>query len=306
MEAVLAVLYLVGFLFSRLEATTSFTVNGAWGQAVNNECEHYMCTPNNLTWVSTNPNILKYYDNTTACDALVKKGVKKIFFHGDSYMRQIYAGLLITLNGDYRYGSLADSKLSPQCEYHRQFYEKSCGTRQLNHYGVVCGGKIILDPVLNGFSNVNNCDSSNGTLVLWSFANYKLSKNGRNGVNNATMYQEFFERDICPTLKNNENKYTGDFASHPCSVWWISTHYRMKAYYDDEKPEVVKQYNEEMRHYFDTKRCGAVNYVDVYNMTARLATDHPTDAEKMTYDGVHWGLEGNLVKAQIIINALLA
>eukprot|EP01034_Spumella_vulgaris_P024487 gene24487-30838_t len=80
----------------------------------------------------------------------------------------------------------------------------------------------------------------------------------------------------------------------------------MKAYFDDEKPEIVKRYNEEMRHHFDSHKCGAVNYVDVYNMTARLGVDHATEAEKMTYDGMHWGMELNLVKAQIIINALVA
>ena len=58
-------------------------------------------------------------------------------------MRQMYAAMLITLNGDYRYGSIKDSTVSPQCEYHRQFFEKKCGTRDLNHYGVVCGGKVI-------------------------------------------------------------------------------------------------------------------------------------------------------------------
>jgi len=70
-------------------------------------------------------------------------GVTTIFFHGDSYMRQMYAAMLITLNGDYRYGSIKDSTVSPQCEYHRQFFEKKCGTRDLNHYGVVCGGKVL-------------------------------------------------------------------------------------------------------------------------------------------------------------------
>lgn len=220
-------------------------------------------------------------------------------------MRQIYAALLITLNGDYRYGSIADPKVSPQCEYQRQFYEKNCGTRQLNHYGVVCDGQIILDPYLNGLGNLNHCSATNGTVALWSFANYKLSRHGRDGVNNATAYQEFFERDICPALRTSQSVHTGSL-DRPCSVYWVSTHYRMKANFDDEKPDIVKRYNEEMRTYFDAGKCGAVNYVDVYNMTARLGVDHPVEAEKMTYDGMHWGMEMNLVKAQIIINALLA
>jgi hypothetical protein len=36
----------------------------------------------------------------------VAKGIKKILFSGDSYMRQIYAATLITLKGDYLHGSI--------------------------------------------------------------------------------------------------------------------------------------------------------------------------------------------------------
>jgi hypothetical protein len=91
-----------------------------------------------------------------------------------------------------------------------------------------------------------------------------------------------------------------------CSVWWVSTHYRMKAHFDDETPEIVKDYNEGMRKFYDSGGCGNVNYVDVYNTTAQLALHHKEDAEQMTYDGVHWGYEVNLIKAQILINALLS
>jgi hypothetical protein len=136
-----------------------------------------MCTPGNLTWI---PNYTKrFLDNNTACDGLLKKGITKIYFHGDSYMRQIYAAMLITLNGNYRSGSLANETRSPDCIYHRQFDEKRCNTRELNHYGVVCGGKIILDPIIAGLGDLNLCSSSKGSVVLWSFGNYKLVRHGR-------------------------------------------------------------------------------------------------------------------------------
>lgn len=128
--------------------TVSYTATGDWKPAVNNECEQFRCTPTNYTFVPDVP--FRLYDHQSACAALVEKGVSKIYFHGDSYMRQLYAALLITLNGDFRYGSLANATLSAECEYQRQFYEKRCGTRQLNHYGIVCGGKVALDPYLVG------------------------------------------------------------------------------------------------------------------------------------------------------------
>ena len=50
-----------------------------------------------------------------------------------------------------------------------------------------------------------------------------------------------------------------------CSVWWVSTHYRLRAVYDDERAENVYNYNRGMRAFFDAgNRCGPVNYIDVY------------------------------------------
>jgi hypothetical protein len=37
-----------------------------------------------------------------------------------------------------------------------------------------------------------------------------------------------------------------------------------------------------------------------------LVVDHANETAPMTYDAVHWGMEVNLIKAQIIIAALLA
>jgi len=47
-----------------------------------------------------------------------------------------------------------------------------------------------------------------------------------------------------------------------------------------------------------------VNYVDVWNMTESLALNHAEAADPMTYDKVHWSMEVNLVKTQILLNAL--
>lgn len=68
---------------------------------------------------------------------------------------------------------------------------------------------------------------------------------------------------------------------------------------------MVRAYNLGMRDFFDSQRCGPVGYVDLYNMTAALAEGARQEALKMTYDMVHWGIEANLHKAQIILNALL-
>ena len=194
----------------------SFTANGRWGTqtAISNEtlCQQkFMCTPNNWTWIPSYPVppfVGGLYDNETACAAFLSKGIKYIFFHGDSYMRQIYAAMMITLTGDYRGGSLANATRVPECANHQQFNEKRCSTRELNHYGRVCGGKVILDPLLNGFTDVTSCNSVNGSIVLWSFGNYKVpNKQGRypvprHGINNASAYSSYFEEGVCKQLNS--------------------------------------------------------------------------------------------------------
>jgi hypothetical protein len=286
-------------------ATVSYTGDGAWEKVVSQEeeCKQWTCTPGGLVWKQkTNP--YKLYNNITACDALVKKGVKKILFHGDSYLRHVYAGMLITLNGNYESGSMKDPASDTSCRYHQLFNEKRCNYYNLNHYGLVCDGQVLLDPLLTGF-NERDCQAP-GTVSLWSFGNHPLG-NHRYGVNDPEAYQNFFNRENCPPMLANKDKYTGEFGpDKSCSVWWVSTHQRVQQHFPDEAPDVVQKYNLAMRDYFDAGKCGNVNYIDVFNMTDSVTMQHNEEAHKLTWDKVHWSYEINLIKAQIILNALLS
>jgi hypothetical protein len=300
------------------ETTIKTTIRNNTDSEITNTtlCENrFMCTRNNLTWIPKYHNVI--FDHKTACKALIDKGIKKILFYGDSFMRHIYGGMLISLNGDYKGGSLANLTTSSECAYHNQF-EKRC-VHALNHYGSVCDGKVHLDPLLTEsdfrFSALNDC-SSKGTVALWSFGNHKLGSN-RYGVNNATAHSEIFTKEPCPKIKERdqlklekeklilERDHVKREEVNNCSIWWVSTHYRMKAWFGDESPEIIKDYNIGMRKFMDSGQCGEVNYIDVYNMTARLILNHPDEGSHMTFDKVHWGIEVNLLKAQIILNALM-
>ena len=300
---------LLSFLFMPLISGLQYSVGGRWeaSAAPQLDCERrFLCTSQNKTWVSDKA---VQFDHVSGCKALLRKGILRILFHGDSFMRQIYAGMLITLSGNYVNGSIADTQFARQtgsaaCVYHKQFYEKKCGVRQLNHRGIVCDGKILLDPVLTGIDNLGACSAQNGTVALFSFGNYKIGGSGRHGVNNATAYGEFFKRTICPHIKGRSAYETE--AEKVCSVWWVSTHARLRAYYPDEVPETIDSYNKGMRGFYeDRANCGHVNYIDVFNMTASLIkTTDPSESSPLSYDQVHWGMEVNLIKAQIIISAL--
>ena len=67
----------------------------------------------------------------------------------------------------------------------------------------------------------------------------------------------------------------------------------------------VIEFNEYMRMFMeDGKDCGNVNYVDVYNMTEKLSVHSPSEANLLSFDQVHWSMEVNLMKVQLILQAL--
>lgn len=301
-------------------APLSFTNEGKWAASINPDLEcatQHLCSPGNKTWhpskdASRAP--YRLFNTETACAALLARNISQIHFHGDSFMRQIYAAMLITLNGNYRNGSIgtsahAQASGAAACTFNKQFEEKKCGVRQLNHYGVVCGGRIVLDPLLNGLHDLNGCSRNPGTIALLSFGNYKIGPyGGRVGVNNATSYMDFYKSGLCPQIKARFPAYPAVYDAKQaavCRVVWVSTHARLHAYFADEAPEIVRTYNTEMRHFYDSGQCGPVGYIDVFNMTTGLVETLPDESRAMSYDQVHWGMEVNLVKAQLILNALV-
>jgi hypothetical protein len=267
------------FLFTILQRVickvVSFEATGKWGPAQHDECDRFMCTSSNKTWIPNYPSVKFGPEN--GCEMLLSKGITTVYFFGDSYMRQIYAGLLITLSGDYKYGSIANATMNPHCAYHQQFNERRCQQWQLNHHGLVCGGKILLDPILLSFDNLNWCNKQNGTVCLWSVGNYNIK--GHGGKNNATIHQTHFERiGNCDAVRNHQRPPFHVIRNSSCTMFWVSTHYRLRQIYWDESVELVRDYNERMRSFFDSQTCGEFNYIDVYNMTAALATQYNSEA----------------------------
>ena len=130
---------------------SSYSHEGEWklSSSPEHDCkEHYLCAPGDVTWKSSDPNLVRF-DVKNTCDKLIEKGITRIDFRGDSYMRQIYAAILITMNGNYVNGSIANTKFAmdsgaKECTYHKQFSEKHCGVRSLNHNPRVCDGKVCV------------------------------------------------------------------------------------------------------------------------------------------------------------------
>ena len=268
------------------------------------------------------------YDNTMGCSMLRKKGIDNIYFYGDSYMRQVYAAMAITLTGNYHNGSISDSEYAmnsgaARCTYHNQFNEKMCGIRQLNEFVHVCDGKVNLHHMHHGGFGIDKCrhrvqigGPHSRAINLFSVGNHPI-KGGRYGINDAVAHEEHFDNAFCRQLqKEKEDKDKGEKdVSNGCSNWWMSTHQRIIGWFDDEKAPASDRFNEGMRSYFDSGRCGDYSTVDVYNMTKSLIETFTLDATceankqksmSVSYDYFHYGMEINLTKAQLVLNAWAA
>jgi hypothetical protein len=322
---------LLGFVLSQGRASMSFTATGNWSKSQNPdlECSQlHLCTPGNLTFhqdgqQQQDSSSQLWYDDKTSCALLEREKIKKIYLSGDSYMRHIFQALMITFTGDYEHGSVPDfikkdKKFNKvHCAYGKQFMHKNCSDEDVFRPVSVCpnnagGAGVIVAPYKEFYysmENMDHCkDEGPGTITLLSEGNHPIGRS-RNTVNNYITYQDRYKDTVCrehkamsPHIDGPGEK--GSFAQ-TCSLWWVSTHYRMKAYFPAEWPDRVLEFNQYMRMFFEHgEECGNVNYVDVYNMTERLAhTNGGKEATKASYDQVHWNMEINLMKAQLLLRA---
>ena len=283
--------------FSLLFLPYSSAYEGTWVDADIDYCKKtYLCTKSFKTWQSDQTSTLIIpWNNTTGCDIILSRGINRLMFFGDSYMRHIYIAMLLTLSNNYRNAGL--SRPNENCEYSKQFDEKECRS-MLKLSSTVCNSKLRLMYSFD-IPGSNICNPSQ--LSFLSVGNHPVdyNYNTRHGVNNATIYATKFKHtELCRTLvtKHNFN------ISMQCPFFWVSTHARFKGS-NDERMEQIKAYNEDMRAFFsDPSHCGSVKYIDVYNMTASLLSNMYEDAKLLTHDGAHWSIEVNLIKAQILLN----
>ena len=130
---------------------------------------HFQCVLGHNTWKATGAHFFKARD---ACEALTSRGIQSIYFFGDSFMRQIYAATLLSLNGNYKNGTLHNDIDGDRigCSFREQFNEKRCGVHQLNRDGRVCGGNVHLRFMQQDMMSLDVChderNSSPGSAVV--------------------------------------------------------------------------------------------------------------------------------------------
>lgn len=244
--------------------------------------ERHICTPSYRRW-SINSTV---YFEDDACDILTRRGIKRIWMMGDSYMRHMYIAFIMTITGNYRDGPLIRSDKT--CDYHMLFNEKRCSSTMLQKVKSVCDGQITL------LSSMLPDKREIGDLIFMSEGNHILH-NRFDTINNASAYSSHYLSSTNSLCSNS---------GPPSITIWISTHARIASTNKFETSARVKLYNEQMKDFVLSGRCGPIQYIDVYNMTNDLKTNHRDDALRMTYDKAHWGMEVNLAKAQMILTEI--
>ncbi len=252
-----------------------------------------LCTPEGFTWRTWHR-----YDQPQACALLDSRGVRHVKFVGDSYMRQLFMGVALTLSGNYEAGSLTEPLHN--CSFEKQFEDKLCRFHVNSHINT-CDGKVQLSYLNIGciaawnLEELAMCESSQ--LLLVSYGNHPMdldytAEAARPGVNNAVLTRKELLARICPLVM----KQTG------CNLWWVSTHQRLTNGLLDEEQDIIRCFNTGMRTFFESHRCGSVRFIDMFNMTDQLI-ERP-EASSLTYDGVHWGMTVNLLKSQVLLSGV--
>lgn len=262
---------------------------------------HHLCTKDNYIYKET---IDTQYDlfKETACEALQKKNVTGIAFLGDSYIRHIFQGFIITLSGNYHNGATLSK--DRKCLDEGQISEKK-GCSSMLFEAAMCNGTVSLNlyqkqDVSLKLNELITSYSKKGAIVLYSVGNHPTARHvKRSGVHNATITASILYNNYCNPAVARYNKYVG-----MKNVYWVSTHTRLFHYFEDETEERILEFNLEMRDYVE-KHCPPMGYIDVYNMTDALVTNHYNESLTMTFDRVHWGFNVNLLKTSMILNRIL-
>ena len=258
-------------------------------------CQLHVCTPQGYT---ANIPALPRKD---ACAALLERNITKIRFGGDSFVRHLYVALVLWLSGNYR-----DGALRPQhdkiCLYGGQFEEKRCRL-QLGLQKTICDGKIRVSLGYGAWYRPVLQDLVANDIMIWSGGNHPTTgvygcpqNRVLNGQNHAGMVDKAVLSKVCvPAFRQLAKK----------KLFWIHPHEHIVAHCWYETNAYTEQYVREM----NTKlqhTCGLpLSHLLAEPRRITSALVNRSEANDMTYDGMHWGMEVNLLKIQSTLLSIL-
>ena len=264
-------------------------------------------------------------------DACAAAGQRSILVVGDSYARHFYMGLALLLSGDYRSGALMDVRTAADSARRAAASSKKCtNERQLGEYGLgnrTCrfADRFATHYAHNFIADHEKCTyarqfGEHGTenrRACRKLIRRQISACGTN----LTLVEA-----ACPLLKDayfeQYDVIFYGFGAHPClpggikgpkhliynvsavldivqcraHAWiWLDTHFRPTQFMPYDSPFRVATFHDELPPRLFEK-CG-VPFVSAFEDTRTLVATPGTGWRRMTFDGVHWGLQINIIKA---------
>lgn len=233
------------------------------------------------------------------CGMLIENNITSIKFAGDSLLRHSYQGVLTWLSGNYKNGTLVPG--GDECDYDKQFSDKECRNRVKKH-AVVCDGKVSLDLAISIWYVPKKADFERYNRFVFGGGFHPHDNNiaCRPRTNHGQNDARFVERLIV-------DKTCVHYHVKQKQAYFLAVHdhfdhsycYFMKRDYED-------MYTRDMVDLFDRKCNNITVMVSPRKVTKQIVNRYAhTDWYNISWDGVHFGMWGNLLKAHEIIRGLL-
>ena len=257
-----------------------------------NLTEYNDCTPSGRRWIH------EKRDTKEQCDILAGK---TILFVGDSFVRSAFVATALLLSGDYQKGALNNDH-DHICEYGGQFEEKGCRL-QLEFTRSVCGGAVALRHKYQAWPTITQQELNEVDYVIWGAGNHPVNLNysTRYGVLNASIVGSEKLAHTCKDLADSQLQ----------KIFWLDPHARLNsislpwlATPDEQINRLYRFHTEMPGQLFLHCKIPRARFISSWNATFDLIKNFRKDAKNMTYDGVHWGMSVNLLKADQIIQAI--
>ncbi|KAK7480088.1 hypothetical protein BaRGS_00028648 [Batillaria attramentaria] len=209
-------------------------------------------------------------------------GGVRLYFIGDSLVRQLYTAFLLALRGNEMTGALRDDtpkNVTAACTGLYMFTEKLC-KHWVNTTATVCDGRVWLK--LFSYNQVRHAKSIRGAVV-------QMNNSGRGivlmgfGIHERLNFTAVQTRILAPLMKIPQLDVR--------RLVWLAIHCPglMKAPHRGQGPDDVLSFNRNLTQFWSAYN---VAIFDSFNMTDGVTS----------FDGTHYGLGVNRAKVQVLMH----
>ena len=262
---------------------------------------HAELTPNGYAFEG-----LKLFTLANACGMLASKNLTTIHMIGDSFVRHAYIALGMVLADDYDEAMLAPdwrARVAVPCGGDAIFGLKECRPLLRNSVRVCHGGRVTLTFKEHGQASPAMLRES--SVVVWGDSNHPVDMNytSRCGIHDADIFTRAILEPRCPAIvAQNLSAKLVWLGTHrrlgPVNGRWAEPHF-------DEELESVHAFLRQLGPVLGCL-CGVSRFVDTWGFTSALVRQLPSnESEALTFDGVHWQRAVNVIKAHLLLKAIL-